>query len=757
MTVKEAFESIVGYAPYDHQARAWTVLAQGKPLVLRAPTGSGKTEAVFLPFAASAISSNPLRLLYALPLRSLANQLKERLERYATRLGRRDWRIRLQHGQVPESVLFAADIVVTTVDQLIASYACTPLTLPLRHGNIPAGAVTSSFLVFDEVHLFDPLRALQATRLICHRLHRLGIPFAILSATLPDCILEFFREKLGCEIVEAGEEVVQRNVHLHWQGQPLEGADIVEAMSNEHQHILVVVNTVERAIALFDQIRNRANQQGYEAQLLHSRFLPSDRQRKEDWIMRRFGKETLGTKSLLIATQVVEAGLDISADCVLTELAPIDALIQRAGRCARWGGEGTVRIFSVASAAPYEETLVRETEKLLQDNLPTTLNWSMTKEWVNRVLSARYQAALTDENHSRSIALLSEAAFTGNRQKVARSVRDVDTVEVSIHDNPASLSKDALRLPTISVHIGVVRKWLQEAREKGASVQRVEVDSFSMDGLPRVAFRSVSVHDLCLGDRLVFPTCALTYDEEYGLRWGESTKPFEPLHLTPRETLTIAPHKEPWLEHAQKVAEWMKQLLEQEHLAVSSLARILCVGEDEVRRAALTAAYLHDFGKLTVEWQRKASVPLEAQIGELLAHTEERNYGVFPPHATVSAYALWEALKDALGDSPLTDAVLLAIAHHHSVRAREVPKYNLHPLWRDALSSLPLPVQIDERKVIKSQQGSTKLPQSFPPLERERLYTAYVLVARWLRLADRAATEGSWDAIFRYEDWFGRL
>ena len=203
--------------PSQPQKKAWELLAEGKSVVIRSPTGSGKTEAVVLPFLALGDGEKlPGRILYALPLRSLAHQVERRIEEYAEKLGKpNSFKVRLQHGKKPESVLFAADAVVATIDQVITSYACTPLTLPVRHGNIPAGAVMSSFLVFDEVHLFDPELGLQATRLICERLHRLGIPYALLSATLPDSVVEHWNN-LGAEIVEAYSEFVDRKVtRLH--------------------------------------------------------------------------------------------------------------------------------------------------------------------------------------------------------------------------------------------------------------------------------------------------------------------------------------------------------------------------------------------------------------------------------------------------------------------------------------------------------------------------------------------------------------
>jgi len=745
----------LGLSPYNHQKKVWQVLKDEKPIVLRAPTGSGKTESVFLPFVSLRGNSLPLRLLYALPLRSLANQVAERMEEQAKKLGKTHLRVRLQHGEAPESVLFAADTVVCTIDQLVTSYACTPLTLPLRHGNIPAGAVMSSFIVFDEVHLFDPDRALQAMRLICERLHKLGLPFVLLSATLPDCVLNFWREKFGCELIDVPCDTVERSVQMEFAESELD-EEIIKAMQSGHQRILVVVNTVERAIALFKEVCCKAREFRYECELLHSRFLPEDRKNKESWLVNRFSKNTSDRRSLFIATQVVEAGLDISADCVLTELAPIDAIIQRAGRCARWGGEGVVKVFDVKKPAPYDGELVDKTREVLKLSLPTKLSWQKVKCWVNKVLGDRYARALEETTYERTISHLSYAAFTGDRSEAEKAVRDLDTVEVTLHEQPESLCEDALRLPTISVHTGIVRSWLKE----GAKAWRVEVDRNPTDwGLQAKCVPVRSDREIAAGDRIVLSPQLIVYDCKLGLRRGEGGKGFKPSQPKEKTFPKGILRKETWIDHTVKVVCEIEKLLEQDKLAVKGLASLLDIHENEVKRAAKLAAMFHDLGKLTVEWQQQAGVSENACAEELLAHTSQRDYTRFPPHATVSAYALWDALRGFV-PCHLSKAILLAIAHHHSVRAHRVPAYKLHKNWHKALERAAKETGLDNfpiDKVFREQQSTVELRDKFPPIEHERLYTAYVLLSKWLRVADRIATEGSEDAIFRYEDWFGRL
>ena len=756
----ELYKAAVAHTPVKHQRQAWEKLSQGQPVVLRAPTGTGKTEAVVLPFICFAGNTLPNRLLYALPLRALANQLVQRISGYAQKLGKpANWRVCLQHGEAPESVLFTANVVIATIDQVITSYACAPLTLPLRHGNIPAGAVTGSFLVFDEIHIFDPELALQATRLICERLYHLGIPYAVLSATLPDSVVEFWNKNLGADLIEAKDEFVRRSVEVILETQPLGPKEILQALNKKPKRVLVVCNTVDRAMALFEAVRSQVRKRGYECELLHSRFLPEDRQRKEAWVTARFGKEApTETKALLVATQVVEVGLNISCDCLLTELAPIDALIQRAGRCARWGGDGIVRVFKVERASPYDKDLVKRTKSLLQDGKSYLLTWERAKNWVNWVLNDRYRTILEgDKAYEWVVAQLSQAAFEGSRSRAEAAVRDVSTVEVSVHNDPEALGTDALRLPTISLHLGIAKRWLKQA----GKAWRLEVDSaWVSDAHASVRLMSVSESDITIGDRLIFPASFLNYSHELGLRRGQGEE-FAPRLEVARPKLASRLQRETWVGHAYKVFKSIEEIITEEKHAVEGLAILLEAEPMQVHLAAKLAALFHDLGKLSIEWQQKAGIRPNASPDELLAHIDGHDYINFPPHATVSAYALWPVLVDNdVVPRILGRAVAFAIAHHHSVRAKVVPEYQLHPAWEYAVetalekSFLNLNLPLD--RVVIYQPSQSDLRGQLPPMECEQLYTAYVLVSRWLRLADRIATGGE-DAILRYENWFGGL
>ena len=122
---------------------------------------------------------------------------------------------------------------------------------------------------------------------------------------------------------------------------------------------LVIVNTVERAVAVWSALRRDGSLKGrgVDVRLAHSRYRPAERR---SWREEFLHPEACapGTNRIIVATQVVEAGVDISAPLLVTELAPWSSLVQRFGRCARWGGTGRVFVTDLEhitdkQAAPY--------------------------------------------------------------------------------------------------------------------------------------------------------------------------------------------------------------------------------------------------------------------------------------------------------------------------------------------------------------------------------------------------------------------
>jgi CRISPR-associated endonuclease/helicase Cas3 len=148
---------------------------------------------------------------------------------------------------------------------------------------------------------------------------------------------------------------------------------------------LVVVNRVERALQVFAALASETGRslRGTDLRLVHSRFRPADRAPWREAFLNRAACAP-GTDRIIVATQVVEAGVDISAGVLVTDLAPWPSLVQRFGRCARYGGRGDVIVVDASAknakddsaAAPYQREKLdaaRSALEQLDDVTPRSL------------------------------------------------------------------------------------------------------------------------------------------------------------------------------------------------------------------------------------------------------------------------------------------------------------------------------------------------------------------------------------------------
>lgn len=323
----------------DFQFNAYKHLSEGKSAIILAPTGLGKTLAAILPVVGnlSKSSNNKLgtRIIYSLPIRALARGVYEEFENFEIKAV-------VHHGEEPESNIFSERAIITTVDQYFTAFAGAPISWSSAVSHASAGAVLTSYTVFDEVHLLNPKNGLQLLFAILKLRNRWNLPTTVMTATLPDSVIDFFESKCGLEKAEVSEKDIRdrdgwREVNLtfHEEELTIDGLiELVKQQFKEKRKIILFVNTVERAINLYKKLKEENNLKN-KVLLAHSRFSKEHRKRIEEEIHAKFGKNS-DFEGILVTTQVAEAGLNISAPLVITELAPMDSLIQRAGRCARF-------------------------------------------------------------------------------------------------------------------------------------------------------------------------------------------------------------------------------------------------------------------------------------------------------------------------------------------------------------------------------------------------------------------------------------
>jgi CRISPR-associated endonuclease/helicase Cas3 len=434
----------------DFQENTFDKLTSKQPVLVIAPTGLGKTRAALAPFAQS-LSQNKLlgtRLIYTLPLRALARGIKEECDYLGIPAV-------VHHGDEPESQFFSEQAVITTIDQYLTAFAGAPLSWASHWSHAATGAVLTSYSVFDEVHLLSPQKGLQLLFAILYLRKRWGLLSCVMTATLPQSVVNFFEEYCGLKKIKASDKDIEqrdgwRKVYLQlegkkennyfmWNAKDVEGfAEFVKEKWNAWetlgihgpQKVIIFVNTVDRAIQVYDELKNRfLGPDGPEIILAHSRFTRDDRKGVEDKLSQFFGKNANTNPAILVTTQVAEAGLNISAPLVITELCPMDSLIQRAGRCQRFKPDGILelrgKVIVVKPAGdrwyiPYsdkvrlvevsvdkkgkekrnasEPLLAMEFTQIILEmeaREPLLLNWHKEEELINKALDRLYTAYLS--------------------------------------------------------------------------------------------------------------------------------------------------------------------------------------------------------------------------------------------------------------------------------------------------------------------------------------------------------------------------
>lgn len=249
---------------------------------------------------------------------------------------------------------------VGTIDQALLA------VLQTRHFFVRMLGLAGKTIIFDEVHAYDTYMSVLLERLLGW-LATLGCSVVLLSATLPGARRErLLRAYSGAATGEAPGPVLQptvypsirwrsgqgsgtiplavetRCVHLRWNPTDSDGRypDLGPELASALRHggcAAVICNTVAGAQDAYTMLRDWFPPE--ELSLFHARFLYESRMERERQTLRQFGKPSKDTKrprrAVIVATQVIEQSLDLDFDLMVSELAPVDLILQRSGRLHR--------------------------------------------------------------------------------------------------------------------------------------------------------------------------------------------------------------------------------------------------------------------------------------------------------------------------------------------------------------------------------------------------------------------------------------
>lgn len=397
---RAGFEQRFGFAPRPLQSAI-----DGHPLdkpdscllIAEAETGSGKTEAALARFFHLFGSGEVDSLYFALPTRVAARELYGRVAKYIERIfpnpatrpavllavpgyarvdnvavgsilpsqetrwdddDRQRWQERAWAAEHPKRFL-AAIVAVGTIDQALLS------SIQVRHAHMRSVCLDRSLLVVDEVHASDPYMRRLLKGLLEHHLG-LGGHALLLSATLGSRARAEFTGTAEPGLTEAcaapypaltGRDGLPRTVNgnigatpaktvqvelLPWMEQPKQVVPRIATALQAGARVLVVLNTVGRAIALQRAVEAEGGiDPGWLFQCEgvvsphHGRYAPVDREALDGAVTARLGKDSPTGPLLLVGTQTLEQSLDIDADLLITDLCPMDVLLQRIGRLHR--------------------------------------------------------------------------------------------------------------------------------------------------------------------------------------------------------------------------------------------------------------------------------------------------------------------------------------------------------------------------------------------------------------------------------------
>ncbi|MHB9090605.1 MAG: CRISPR-associated helicase Cas3', partial [Chloroflexota bacterium] len=694
------FQHLHGVDPYPYQMDVASRLAHRESLVLRAPTGSGKTATVLTPFLYAGWEPKPCRLIYALPLRTLAQSIYRTAQELAKKSGRQpETTVTIQTGEQPDDPFFQrGQVIIATYDQVLSGLLESPYGLPGKLHNVNAAAAAGALVVFDEFHLMEPSRAFLTGAASLYWFRDLAQSVWMTATATPPLVDELSAALGAAAVGPSDEEVaalpcvrgVKRKVV--WGGEPLYATAIAGKLD---ERVVVIANTVSRAQTLYGELtRLRPD---VPAVLLHSRFFRADRREKEARIVALFGKESKGP-GLLVATQTIEAGADISCDHLFTELAPMNALVQRAGRCARFPGEsGVVHIHPLPDEPhawlPYgdlqgPEPALAATRRLVEEAsmLHSFLSPKLAGLWVEEVHGRADGTALGEgwcRRFGTVVAQVRQAAVARDPQGVGHLIRQPDLDQVAV----VIAREDNLPARPTEREFLTLNRWaLAKLRETGVDRPTLWYWDTSEEGYWRPVSEKAQL--LATFAVAISPTL-VRYTADVGLEMGQAGVEESPPRVPPSRPGHSVLHAETWQAHSRAVArEAVRRVRWEAEWLADGIVRRYGVPQRGLEQAVETCGLLHDLGKLQGEWQAWAAALQTSrdrsyQHTTALAHTDfdpsdpadrERQRGVGlarPDHSAAGAYLGATLLGTLLVSTPrearagLASACVAAVLAHH--------------------------------------------------------------------------------------------
>jgi len=324
--------------------------------IIEAPTGYGKTT---ISAAVSLFTINEeLKSIVILPLRSLIEDQYEKFKKITEFVGKR-------YMNNPDSKYLSKPVTLTTIDTFaLTFFGLSPEDFDkvirywsgtaigsLGHFLFSCTSIILSNIILDEVQLLiDQTKSLNFLIALMESIIRNNQKLIIMSATIPTAFENLIKKELGeyinkIKYIKFGEhftdkyfinERLSKNYEINIVGLSENNKydyinSYIHDKINKYSKIIVIFNTVKDAISFYQKL----SIDNIPKILLHSRFNEEDKERK----INKLKEIKKSNKYIVISTQVIEAGIDISSNLMITEITPINSLIQRIGRFLRYENE----------------------------------------------------------------------------------------------------------------------------------------------------------------------------------------------------------------------------------------------------------------------------------------------------------------------------------------------------------------------------------------------------------------------------------
>lgn len=703
-----------GHEPYRWQSR---VADEGLPDLLAVETGAGKTAGVVLPwlwrrrFHPDPVVrvATPHWLVFCLPLRVLVDQVEADVRGWLDRLrltdavplhvamgGREDardpWRL---HPERDAIVLGTVDMLVSRA--LNRGYGASRFSWPIDFGLFNNG----THWIYDEVQLLGPAlatgRQLQGLRRKLQTalptsstwmsatvdrpaLHTVDNPTLDSVVTLTD--EDRADERLALRL-RATKTVRQVAVDPSDKGRSSALARELVANHRPGTLSLAVLNTVRTAREVYAEV---ARQAGHApVTLLHSRFRPDDRRERVREALATL--DPAGPGRIVVSTQVVEAGVDLSAATLLTEAAPWPSIVQRAGRCNRDGlTDAAVLLWAegLKKSAPYDEADVAAATEALQSLEGMACTATSLRERDVAVVRQIHAVLRRDD----LLGLFDTAPdLSGNDIDIAPFIRVTDELDLQIAWRPLDGMRPSPEQPTPSAAELCPVPAGKEVRELAGKAALWRLDHL---GRGEYAWARLNARDVRPGIVVMADSGAGGYSSQRG--WDPTVTGPVPAAGTPiptglvdvEETLgddRVSYATGTWVtlhDHLRDVEDEVRALLDA--LAPPGIGGALA-------EAAAVAGRLHDIGKAHPVFQAtmERSAPEADRPSRAAGAPWAKSGGPHRPrhspqffrHELASALALLGDGKTALRGVEEPELVIYLVAAHHGrirLGIRSVPE-----------------------------------------------------------------------------------